>query len=67
MLSAVFFFMAIIAGWIVWETVTLSVEYVEIPIEGLPPEFNGFRIAQVSDLHGKSFDPAGSEVQAIRK
>jgi len=53
-------------GWIVWETVALSVEQVEIPIKGLPPEFDGFRIAQVSDLHGNRFNPAGCEVQAIK-
>jgi predicted MPP superfamily phosphohydrolase len=60
MLSAAFFLIAILAGWIVWETVALSVEDVEIAIEGLPPEFDGFRIAQVSDLHGKRFDPVGT-------
>ncbi|MBS3948142.1 MAG: metallophosphoesterase, partial [Dethiobacter sp.] len=65
MFIAVFLFMAILAGWIVWETVALSVEYVDVPIEGLPPEFDGFRIAQVSDLHGRRFDPAGREAQAI--
>jgi predicted MPP superfamily phosphohydrolase len=65
MFITAFLLMAIIAGWIVWETVALSVEYVEIPIEGLPPEFDGFRIAQVSDLHGMRFDPAGQEAQAI--
>ncbi|MBT9173617.1 MAG: 3',5'-cyclic adenosine monophosphate phosphodiesterase CpdA [Syntrophomonadaceae bacterium] len=65
MFIAVFLLMAILAGWIVWETVALSVEYVDVPIEGLPPEFDGFRIAQVSDLHGMRFDPAGREAQAI--
>ncbi len=56
-----------LGSWIVWETVTLSVEYVDVPIEGLPPEFDGFRIAQVGDLHGKRFDPAGREAQSIRE
>jgi len=64
--TAAFFLITILAGWIVWETAALSVEKVEIPIEGLPPEFDGFRIAQVSDLHGNRFDPAGREVLAIK-
>lgn len=54
-----------LAGWIAWETTVLSVEYVEIPIEGLPREFDGFRIAQVSDTHGNRIDPAGREVKAV--
>ncbi|MBS3902034.1 MAG: metallophosphoesterase [Dethiobacter sp.] len=57
--------LTMLAGWIIWETVALSVEYVEIPIEGLPTEFDGFRIAQVSDLHGMRFDPMGREAQVI--
>ena len=54
-----------LAGWIAWETAAFSVEYVEIPIDGLPWEFDGFRLAQVSDLHGHRFDPEGREVKAI--
>jgi predicted MPP superfamily phosphohydrolase len=65
MFTAVFSLMATLIGWIAWETVALSVEYVEVPIDGLPPQFDGFRIAQVSDLHGKRLDPTGREVQAI--
>jgi len=56
---------AALAGWTARETVALSVEYVEVPIEGLPPEFDGFRIAQVSDLHGRRIDPAGREMKAV--
>jgi len=65
MFTAAFLLLAILVGLVVWETVALSVEHVEVAIEGLPPEFDGFRIAQVGDLHGKRFDPAGREVQAI--
>jgi len=56
---------ALLAGWIVWETAVLSVEFVEIPVERLPREFENFRIAQVSDTHGNRIDPAGREVRAI--
>jgi len=65
MSTAAFLLVAVFAGWAVWETAALSVENVDVPIEGLPPEFDGFRIALVSDLHGKRFDPAGREARAI--
>lgn len=57
----------VFSGWMAWETAALSVEYVEVPIEGLPPEFDGFRIAQVSDLHGNRLNPRGREVKAIKE
>ena len=57
---------AVLAGWAAWETYAPDVEYVEIPISGLPAEFDGFRIAQISDLHGRRMNPAGREVRAIR-
>lgn len=67
MSAAALLLIAILAGWVVWENAALSVEHVEVAIEGLPPEFDGFRIAQVSDLHGRRFDPAGREAQAIKE
>jgi predicted MPP superfamily phosphohydrolase len=35
----------------------VRVVHVEVPVAGLPPEFDGYRIAQVSDLHIGNFDP----------
>jgi predicted MPP superfamily phosphohydrolase len=35
----------------------LRVVHVEVPVAGLPSEFDGYRIAQVSDLHIGNFDP----------
>lgn len=35
----------------------LRVVHVEVPIAGLAEEFDGYRIAQVSDLHIGNFDP----------
>ncbi|MBT9156572.1 MAG: 3',5'-cyclic adenosine monophosphate phosphodiesterase CpdA [Firmicutes bacterium] len=66
----VFFFMVVLLvsaliAWLVWENVALTVERIEVPVEALSPEFDGFRIAQVSDLHGQRFDPAGREAQVI--
>ena len=58
--------MAPLVVWVMWETLSLSVLRVEVPIEGLPLEFDGFRLAHISDWHGHAFNPEGSEVQAIR-
>lgn len=52
--------------WVLYETTALAVENVEVPISGLPSAFHGFRIAQISDLHGRAFAPQGPEVRAIR-
>jgi len=66
MLIAVLVLLALAVAWVYVETVVLLVEYVEVPIVGLPQSFEGFRIAQVSDLHGHSFSLAGKEMQAIQ-
>lgn len=55
------------AGWVIAETFILSVEHVDIPIEGLPSDFAGFRIVQLSDLHGRRLNPAGREARAVRE
>jgi uncharacterized protein len=57
----------LLAAWMIWETRALSVVYLEIPLEGLPVEFDGFIIVHLSDLHGRKLDPAGREVRAIRE
>ena len=42
----------ILSAWGVWETQRLAaVVEVDVPVEGLSPDFDGYRIAQVSDLH----------------
>ncbi|MDA8096341.1 MAG: metallophosphoesterase [Clostridia bacterium] len=64
-LATALLLLAALTGWTAWETAAFSVEHVEVSIEGLPPEFNGFRIAQVSDLHGRRIDPTGREVRAV--
>ena len=35
----------------------MSVSRYEIGIPGLPSAFDGFRVVQISDLHGKTFGP----------
>ena len=42
----------VLSAWGVWETQRLAaVTEVDVPIDNLPPDFEGYRIAQVSDLH----------------
>jgi len=58
--------MAALVVWVMWETLALDVRHVEVPIAGLPLEFDGFRLAHISDWHGHPFKTQGREVQAIR-
>lgn len=37
--------------WIIWGNTTLQVSHVEISNSNVPEEFNGFKIAHISDLH----------------
>lgn len=47
---------AVILGiFLLWENYTLAAETVSIEAEGLPEDFEGFRILQISDLHGRVF------------
>jgi predicted MPP superfamily phosphohydrolase len=44
--------------WGIWWR--LSVRRVQIPVAGLPPQFDGYRIVQLSDLHIGSFHTAAT-------
>ncbi len=46
---------ALAAGFAYWQNFTLQVEPVELFFESLPPQFDGLRVAELSDLHGRSF------------
>ena len=46
---------ALAAGFVYWQNFTLQVETVELLFESLPPQFDGLRVAELSDLHGRSF------------
>ena len=47
---------ALAAGFVYWQNFTLQVEPVELFFESLPPQFDGLRVAELSDLHGRSFE-----------
>lgn len=46
---------ALAAGFVYWQNFTLQVETVELFFESLPPQFDGLRVAELSDLHGRGF------------
>ena len=46
---------ALATGFVYWQNFTLQVEPVELFFESLPPQFDGLRVAELSDLHGRSF------------
>ena len=45
----------LLGAWITWENLTLEVNDYTVESQRLPDGFDGFRIAQVSDLHNASF------------
>jgi uncharacterized protein len=53
-------FSLLVATWGVWvRRRWLRVVHVDIPIAGLSPELDGYRIAQISDLHIGNYDSKG--------
>lgn len=46
---------AVLTGWLWWGNVSLMTSEVSVTSEALPAGFEGFRIAQVSDLHNTQF------------
>jgi predicted MPP superfamily phosphohydrolase len=49
-----------------WQSTSIALTRVDVPIAGLPPEFDGFRVLHVTDIHGRRLDPQGWLVAAIR-
>lgn len=47
--------LASLALFLFQQNFALQVEQVELTFEALPPEFDGLRVAELSDLHGRSF------------
>ncbi len=55
-------------GWIVWDNLRLTVTRYDVALDTLPTEFDGFTIAQVSDLHDQRFGREQSGlISAIRE
>ena len=47
--------LAAIAAWVIWANKALEVTEYSVHSEKIPAAFDGFRIAQISDLHNDSF------------
>ena len=54
-LSLIALILFILIGWILWANTALEVNEYEIVNDRIPQGFDGFRIAQISDLHNAEF------------
>lgn len=41
--------------WLIWSNVTVQITHITVPDEDLPSAFDGYKIAQISDLHNAKF------------
>ena len=46
---------AVLIAWIAWGNTALTVAEITVESEAIPESFDGFRIAQISDLHNAEF------------
>lgn len=54
-----------IAAWTIWENTALEVNEYGIQSDPIPEAFNGFRIAQVSDLHNAEFGEGNKDLISL--
>ena len=54
-LFAAFGLLAALAAYILWGNTAITVTEITVTDNKIPPEFSGFRIAQISDLHNDEF------------
>lgn len=56
----------LLSVWAIWiERRFVRIRRMDVAIAGLPPEFEGYRIAQLSDLHVGSFDPKSRALEWV--
>ena len=53
------------AGWLWWGNRALMVHTIAVTDQRLPQEFEGFRIAQISDLHNEVFGSGNGELLTL--
>ncbi|MBT9152249.1 MAG: hypothetical protein DDT35_00463 [Firmicutes bacterium] len=56
----------VVVGSLWWHAMQLKVERFVVPMANLPPEFAGFTIAHLSDLHGQKIAIDGLVARSIR-
>ena len=61
-LTLISLLLIIFIGWTLWGNTALEVNEYEIVSDRIPKEFDGFRIAQVSDLHNAEFGEGNSKL-----
>ena len=54
----------LVAGWffLQWQLWGIQVTVTQVPVSGLPGEFEGLRIVQISDLHGHEYGPDSQDL-----
>jgi predicted MPP superfamily phosphohydrolase len=63
-----FAFGLFLAGWGLWvRRRWVEVREIELPIAGLPKQFDGYRLAHLTDLHIGSYDPKSTGLAWARK
>ena len=56
----------LISVWAIWiERRFVRIRRMDVTIAGLPPELEGYRVAQLSDLHVGSFDPKSRALEWV--
>ena len=61
-LTLISLLLIIFIGWTLWGNTALEVNEYEIVSDRIPQRFDGFRIAQVSDLHNAEFGEGNSKL-----
>ena len=56
-----------LAGWLIWGNSALQISEYDIYSSRLPREFEGFRIAQISDLHNAEFGTGNKNLLTMLK
>ena len=60
------FVFLLVSAKVVFDTYFVQMERIEVPINLLPPAFDGWRILQISDLHGRRLSADGQIVKQIK-